>query len=175
MYTNAIFVPLQNLPVSVEAAQFGVVNDQLIELGRLSDTAKPLRLRRVVYRDLAGIEYQYLTNRFDLAVLDVVRLYLYRWEVENFFKWFKRHLNVWHWYSECENGVLIQLYAALITFVLFKLYALKGKLVKAEYKLLGRNFIWWLHRHLFAPVNEQNFNDYLAATVTIKPRTPLNS
>ena len=164
LYINAFFVPLENLPVPAEASQFGVMSDQLIELGQPSHPAKPLQLRRVVYRDPAGVEYTYLTNRFDLSVLDVVRLYLYRWEIENLFKWLKRHLNVQHWYSECENGVLIQLYAALITFVLLKLYALKGKLVKAEYKLLGRNFMWWLHRHLFATVTEQEFNAYLVAT-----------
>jgi hypothetical protein len=37
-----------------------------------------------VYRDAAGEEYEYMTNRFDLDVLDVVRLYLYRWEIEIF-------------------------------------------------------------------------------------------
>jgi IS4 transposase len=83
--------------------------------------------------DAAGSEYEYPTNRFDLDVLDIVRLYLHRWEVENFFNWIKRHLNIQHWGSSCENGVLIRLYAALIAFLLLKFYTLKGQLAHSQH------------------------------------------
>jgi IS4 transposase len=62
-----------------------------------------------------------------------VRLYLHRWEVENFFNWIKRHLNIQHWGSSCENGVLIRLYAALIAFLLLKFYTLKGQLAHSQH------------------------------------------
>lgn len=78
LYTNALFSLLESLPVPDQASAFGVVSDQVIELGKLvpASFGKRFVLRRVVYRDLAGVEYCYLTNRFDLCVLDIVRLYL---------------------------------------------------------------------------------------------------
>jgi hypothetical protein len=117
-----------------------------------------------VYRDAAGEEYEYLTNRFDLDVLDVVRLYLYRWEALNFFKWIKRHLQIAHWGSCCENGVLIQLYAALIAFLLLKFYTLKGNLAHSQHASLRRDFWWWLALHLFEPITDGELNGYLLAT-----------
>jgi hypothetical protein len=81
LYSNALYRLLESLPIEANAAQYGVIADSLIELGSGQER---LRLRRVVYRDAAGEEYEYMTNRFDLDVLDVVRLYLYRWEIEIF-------------------------------------------------------------------------------------------
>lgn len=161
LYTNALYRVLESLPIAESARKLGVEQDDVIEL----KTAQAhLRLRRVVYRDASGQQYEYLTNRFDLSALDVARLYLYRWEIENFFKWIKRHLNIGHWYSECENGVLIQLYAALIAFLLLKFYTLKGKLAQARHASLGRDFLWWLVLHLFEPVTDEELNAYLIAT-----------
>lgn len=161
LYSNAVYRLLESLPIEANAAQYGVIADSLIELGSGQER---LRLRRVVYRDAAGEEYEYLTNRFDLDVLDVVRLYLYRWEIENFFKWIKRHLQIAHWYSECENGVLIQLYAALIAFLLLKFYTLKGNLAQSQHAGMRRDFWWWLALHLFEVVTDEELNAYLIAT-----------
>jgi hypothetical protein len=161
LYSNAVYRLLQNLPVEAVAAQLGVVADSLVELGRGEER---LGLRRVVYRDAAGDEYEYPTNRFDLDVLDVVRLYLYHWEIENFFKWIKRHLQIAHWGSSCENGVLIQLYAALIAFLLLKFYTLKGNLAHSQHASLRRDFWWWLALHLFEPITDGELNAYLLAT-----------
>jgi IS4 transposase len=161
LYSNAVYQLLQNLLIEASAACYSLVADGLIEL---RNGQERLGLRRVVCRDAAGEEYEYLTNRFDLDVLDVVRLYLYRWEIENFFKWIKRNLQIAHWYSECENGVLIQLYAALIAFLLLKFYTLKGHLAHSQHASLRRDFFWWLALHLFEPVTAEQLNAYLVAT-----------
>jgi hypothetical protein len=73
-------------------------------------------------------------------------------------------LQIAHWGSSCENGVLIQLYAALIAFLLLKCYILKGKLAQPQHVALRRDFFWWLALHLFKPVAEEELNTYLIAT-----------
>ena len=52
------------------------------------------------------------TNRFDLAAEDLALIYKLRWEIENFFGWWKQHLKVYHLIARSEylnkkaNGML---------------------------------------------------------------------
>ena len=133
-------------PLEAEAATLGVVADQTIELK--AKQAGPIELRMVTYQEpLSGKRYRYLTSRFDLDSLTIVRLYLYRWEVELFIKWIKAHLRLDHWYSENENGVLIQLYAGLITFLLVKYFV--ALVAKPRYRVMNLETLRWLRLHLF--------------------------
>lgn len=133
-------------PVEVEAVTLGVVADQTIELK--AKQAGAIEVRLVTYHEpLSGKCYRYLTSRFDLDSLTIVRLYLYRWEVELFIKWIKAHLRFDHWYSENENGVLIQLYAGLITFLLVKYFV--ALVAKPRYRVMNLETLRWLRLHLF--------------------------
>ena len=114
----------------------------------------------VVFRDLAGKEYRYITSRFDISATSIVELYLNRWAIETFFGWIKRHLQLRHWYSENENGVLIQLYAALITFLLLKIYAAQA--TKQEFRAMRIDFIRWIRRHLADVVSDEQWSSYCA-------------
>ena len=71
----------------------------------------------------------------------------------------RRHLQFGHWYSENENGVLIQLYAGLITFLLLKLYAAHSD--KPEWAALRSDFMRWVRRHLFDIVDQAEINAYM--------------
>ena len=159
---NAVFEVVQDQPVSSEHEVLGVVSDQTIRL-TISSAKKEaeILLRMVVYTDCASHEWRYLTSRFDLSAKDIVELYLRRWEIESFFWWIKRHLQMGHWYSECENGVLIQLYAALITFLLLKLYTVLGQASRNEHRALHIDFVRWVHRHLYDPVSSERVDAYL--------------
>ena len=59
-----------------------------------------------------------LTNRWDLTTFEVMLLYSYRWQVELFFRYFKRTLGGLHLLSTSKAGVTIQFYALLITTLL---------------------------------------------------------
>ena len=153
---SANFEVLEQRLVPVDQVILGVVSDQTVRLGSDDNTVK---LRLVVYRDTDGKEWQYLTTRFDLAAYTIVELYSYRWQIELFFGWIKRHLQLSHWYSYDKNGVLIQLYAALITFLLLKLYsALCGKV---HFKAMHIDFVRWVRRHLFDQIAEADIISYL--------------
>jgi hypothetical protein len=63
-----------------------------------------------------------VTDRMDLSAEVIALLYRYRWHVEIFFRWFKCTLGCRHLFAESPNGVLIQIYVALIAGLLVTLY-----------------------------------------------------
>ncbi len=68
--------------------------------------------------------------------------YRYRWTVELFFRWFKQILGMRHLISGNENGVTIQLYAALIASLLIVLWTgLKAN--KRTWEMLQFYFMGW--------------------------------
>lgn len=66
--------------------------------------------------------YYITTDREDLTAEEIAFVFSLRWAVETFFAWWKRHLKVYHLISRSEHGVLIQLMAGLITYLLLVLY-----------------------------------------------------
>lgn len=63
-----------------------------------------------------------VTNRTDLTALEIASIYRLRWEIETFFAWWKRHLNVYHLIARSPYGVMVQLLAGLITYLLLVIY-----------------------------------------------------
>jgi hypothetical protein len=62
------------------------------------------------------------TNRTDLTALQIAFIYRLRWEIETFFAWWKRHLNVYHLIARSPHGLMMQLLAGLITYLLLTIY-----------------------------------------------------
>lgn len=62
------------------------------------------------------------TDRADLTAEQIAFIYSLRWEIEKLFSWWKRHLKVYHLISRNHHGMLLQLLAGLITYLLFILY-----------------------------------------------------
>ena len=63
-----------------------------------------------------------VTDRRDLTALRICCIYRLRWEIEKFFAWWKRYLNVYHLISRSREGLLMQLAAGLITYLLLMIY-----------------------------------------------------
>jgi hypothetical protein len=150
---NACFKLHQSLSVSTEEAALGVLSDELIEVTR--EDGLPLKVRLVRFQTERGEMYRYLTNRLDLSALNIVRLYLWRWEIELLFAWLKRHLVFSHWYSENENGVRIQLFAGLICYLLLRLYAASQGEIKVRIGLMR-----YVRQHLCHSVTEAEITAY---------------
>ena len=102
------------------AASGPVLADQMIRLSSPQGQARyPELLRRVHYQDPeTGKEYVFLTNRLDLPAPEVAELYRRRWQIELFFKWIKQNLKIKAFYGTSKNAVLIQIWTALIAYVL---------------------------------------------------------
>jgi IS4 transposase len=106
--------------IQAQTASGPVLADQVIRLSSLrGQTAYPEQLRRVHYRDPeTAKEYVFLTNRLDLSALEVAELYRRRWKIELFFKCIKQHLKIKAFYGTSKNAVLIQIWTALMAYLL---------------------------------------------------------
>jgi len=67
--------------------------------------------------------YQILTDRGDLPALEVVQLYVWRWQIELFFRWLKTHLHLSHLLGYSLNAVRLTVWLALLVHLLTLLAA----------------------------------------------------
>jgi hypothetical protein len=115
--------------IEEQTASGPILADQIICLGYPKAQASyPEPLRRVHYRDPeTGKEYVFLSNRQDLSALEVAELYRRRWQIELFFKWLKQNLKIKAFYGTSKNAVLIQIWTALIAYLLLVWVKFKTK------------------------------------------------
>lgn len=83
-----------------------------------------------------------VTNRRDLSAELIGLIYLYRWQIEIFFKWIKCNLGLSHLLAESKQGVEIQVYLALIATLLFHL-AVGHRPNKREMELIQLFLMKW--------------------------------
>jgi hypothetical protein len=77
---------------------------------------------RVIGYKVEGIVYWVATDRHDLTAEQVALAYRLRWNIEVFFGWWKRHLKVYHLISRSKYGLMVQILAGLITYLLLAIY-----------------------------------------------------
>lgn len=91
----------------------------LLGTPNVNQTEQPVRL--VGYK-AAGVKYWVATNRRDLTAEQIAQAYKLRWDIENFFGWWKRHLKVYHLISRSFHGMMVQILAGLITYLLLAIH-----------------------------------------------------
>lgn len=84
-----------------------------------NQSQKPVRL---VGYHVDGVNYWIATDRRDLTAEQIAEAYKLRWNVENFFAWWKRHLRVYHLIARSQYGLMVQILAGLITYLLLAIY-----------------------------------------------------
>lgn len=80
------------------------------------------RLVRVVGYEIEGVKYWVATDRYDLSAEQIAFIYKLRWTVESFFAWWKRHLKVYHILARSQYGLMVQIFAGLITYLLLAIH-----------------------------------------------------
>ena len=88
-----------------------------------NQTQKPVRL---VGYQVNGVNYWIATDRRDLTAEQIAEIYKLRWKIENFFAWWKRHLRVYHLIARSPYGLMVQILAGLITYMLLAIYCHKN-------------------------------------------------
>ncbi len=139
--TTSTIDVIEDRPLDSAAHGAGVTRDALIHLGSAERRIdQPLRLlvikstlppphnlhpvrkrgKHKAYE--AGVsreqELILVTDRLDLSAEIIALLYRYRWQIELFFRWFKCVLGSKHLMAQTENGLNLQMYAALIASLL---------------------------------------------------------
>lgn len=104
-----------------------ILLDEDIEIEGKKSYDYPKKMRMITfYHKEAKKVMRFITNNFDMSAEEIADLYKSRWQIELFFKWIKQHLKIKTFYSTSENGVKIQIWCALITYLL--LLKLKSKI-----------------------------------------------
>jgi putative transposase len=140
---NAKYTVISRYPKSKTQ---GVTSDQVIQL----ESKPELVLRRIGYKDpKTGNHYKFLTNNFSLAAQTIADIYRERWEVEIFFRWIKQNLKIKTFVGRSENAVLIQVYVALILYLLLALLKFLSKTRLSMQQMLPKFDSWEPNLTLF--------------------------
>jgi len=78
-------------------------------------------VREITVRISTGKLIRIVTNDLDAPASEIAELYKQRWRIELFFKWIKQNLKIRHFLGTSENAVRIQIFVALIGFLLLRL------------------------------------------------------
>ncbi|MGB0506147.1 MAG: transposase, partial [Pikeienuella sp.] len=71
------------------------------------------------------------TNDLDAPAEEIAALYKRRWDIELFFKWIKQNLKIRHFLGTSQNATAIQIYVALIAYLLIQMAKSKQLVVKS--------------------------------------------
>lgn len=115
---NTRKTPIYENPVPPHSIVF---SDSVVLLGTAggNQTKKPVRL---VGYQIDGVQYWIATDRHDLSAEQIASIYKLRWHIEKFFAWWKRHLKVYHLIARSQYGLMVQILAGLITYLLLAIY-----------------------------------------------------
>ncbi len=164
---NTAFVVQEERSLTDAAKAAGVVRDVVISrLGTAhhkDHLKRPMRLVivRIVDRDGKTTDLWLLTDRLDLDADLVALAYRYRWSVELFFRWLKCVLGARHLIAQNRNGVMLQMYAALIVSLLIVLRTGR-KPTKRTFEMIQYHLLGW--------VSDEEFDAYLAALPAAKKK-----
>ena len=161
---NADYFVLEEKPLSESDMAAGVQKDLLVNLGcksRREDCPHPLRIIQVFHKGdesvrrvshvsskktfrTKDVDYTFLlaTILLDIPAETLALLYRYRWQIELFFRWFKRVLGCNHLIAQSQNGLTIQIYCALIASMLITLWTGR-KPTKRTFEMISLYFMGW--------------------------------
>jgi hypothetical protein len=171
---NSVFEILHEHELSQESLDAGVVRDAVVRLGGAKSSKElhqPVRIVEVActphikgYKIGRGGPEQgdtilIATDRLDLPPEVVSLIYQHRWAVEIFFRTFKHLLGCRHILSQCENGIELQTYAAILACLLIALYTGRRP-TQRTYEMMSWYFMGWadqeeMDAHI-AGLKEQN-------------------
>jgi hypothetical protein len=116
-----------------------VLYDNIIQVTgiKAADYPAPLRVIGFYHQELKKKLF-FLTNNLELSAEEIADIYKARWQIELFFKWVKQHLNIKAFYSTSSNGVKVQIWSALITYLLLQLIRSRLIIELDLYEILRR-------------------------------------
>src|SRR5574337_493485 len=103
---------------------FTVVSDEEVEFSSKGDSKLPIPLRRIeILRDEDAKTIVVITNDMQRCAVEIAQAYKFRWRIELLFRWLKQHLKLSKFLGTSPNAVKLQIYAAMIAYILLRLAA----------------------------------------------------
>jgi Transposase DDE domain/Domain of unknown function (DUF4372) len=117
--------------------KYGVISERIIKIIGTNKDSYNEQLRLIEYYDKETDKLlKFVTNNFKMKAQDVADIYKRRWQIELFFKWLKGHFKVKKFLSTTENGVKIQIWCALIAYIILMLIRKECQINISAYELL---------------------------------------
>ena len=166
---NTVYQVLEERPLTPAAQRAGVRRDLVVRVGGpetpalhgralrlvevhipapaprpgLHSKGRPDRKTHLVRTEAGEHTLLLLTDLLDLEADLIAEIYRSRWQIEIFFRWFKKVLHAEHLLSLCENGVTLVAYCALIASLLVTLWTGR-KPTKRTHELICFYFLGWI-------------------------------
>ncbi|MEQ7920504.1 IS4 family transposase [Xanthomonas sp. WHRI 1810A] len=152
---------------SSPASGSAVRTDEIVQFGRRQNAFKDAPVRRIS----VSIEdwknpLTLITNDMTSPPEEIADLYKQRWQIELFFKWIKQHLKLKRFYGFSENAVRLQIYTAVITYLLLHILQRRSGLRASLFDLTRRLSCVWFERPLtrkYQTLRRQNIEKLKAA------------
>jgi hypothetical protein len=134
---NAVWQTIEEKELSDKAVKEGIVFDKIVELGGPTAKTKLKNIRIVAVKcnpkpqscrpggrggPKQGQIILIATDRMDLEPETIAAIYKHRWTIEIYFRFFKHILGCRHLLSHNQNGIELQMYAAIIACMLIALW-----------------------------------------------------
>ena len=134
---NAVWQTIEEKELSDKAVKEGIVFDKIVELGGPTAKTKLTNIRIVAVKcnpkpqscrpggrggPRQGQTILIVTDRLDLEPETIAAIYKHRWTIEIYFRFFKHILGCRHLLSHNQNGIELQMYAAIIACMLIALW-----------------------------------------------------
>ena len=137
----------------------GIVSDTAVSVGHKAPrggATNPLFdtvLREITVTREGKDPLRLITNDHTRSAAEIAALYKERWQIELFFKWIKQNLKIKRFIGRSENAVKIQIYTAIIAFLLLRM--LKAQAAKMH-KGTAKQLLNRISVALFSPLNLTN-------------------
>jgi putative transposase len=131
---GSIFVtrPKTNVPLQVikrrrltahDRQTAAILSDATVRLASQQRSRLPIDLRRIELRREDGRMLTLISNDLCRPAAEIAALYRKRWQIELLFRWIKQHLKIRNFLGRSENAVRLQIYAAMIAYLLLRIAA----------------------------------------------------
>ena len=152
---NAAYRTVETRSIKEEDKSF-ILSDKVIELtnktprsGKLNRLAgTPLRLIEIPHPGGKKTPFLIVSSLLNEPAEKIAEAYKQRWQIELLFKWIKQNLKIKRFMGESRNAILIQIYVAIIAYLLLHAY---NKLMGANAFKRLKDLIIDLRCHLFHP------------------------
>ena len=116
---NADYTSIEEFDLPDEEDQ-DILKDERIEVIYKVDKQEiKQQMRRIAFFSKKYKKvFVYITNNFDLTVMEVVAIYANRWQIETFFKKLKQNFPLTYFFGDNANAIEIQIWCALIALLL---------------------------------------------------------
>jgi putative transposase len=142
--TNVRFTVIKKRRLSKSARDASIFSDATVRLASQQKTSLPINLRRIELHRDDGRVLSILTNDLKHSAVKIAALYRKRWQIELLFRWIKQHLKIRAFFGRSENAVRLQLFAALIAYLLLRIVA-----AASRSRISGLRFVDLVRSRLF--------------------------